>query len=140
MLGLSLIFLPHILFAMNILALVLLCLGALAVLVTAPFALFMPYKAFDDTERPVLVFLSVALFLVVPLSMGWCLYNAWQYYGQAEYFTAVQFAAYPAVGLVLVILVITIATLRTKTAVLQKPSESEKSSEPKPADESSTNV
>ncbi len=107
---------------MTILALFLLCVGTLAVLITAPFALFMPYKAFDDTERPVRVFLFVALFLVVPLSMGWCVYNGWQHYEQAEYVTAVQFAAYPTSVLVVGVFVITIATLRTKASAKNKPS------------------
>lgn len=110
---------------MTILALFLLCVGTLAVLIAAPFALFMPYKAFDDTDRPVIVFLSVALCLAVPLSMGWCVYKGWQHYQQAEYITAVQFAAYPASVLALGAFVIVIATVRTKAIAKNKPSSDE---------------
>lgn len=114
---------------MNILALFLLCLGALAVLITAPLALFMPYRVIDDTERPILVYLSVALCFAVPLTMGWCVVTGWNYYQQAAYSTAAQFGIYPTAVLVVGAVVIAIATQRAKALAKKKQSDMTSSSE-----------
>ncbi|MBD1210780.1 MAG: hypothetical protein H9535_20310 [Ignavibacteria bacterium] len=108
---------------MNLLALFLLCVGALAVLITAPLALFMPYRVIDDTDRPILVYLSVALCFAVPLTMGWCVVTGWNYYQQAAYSTAAQFGIYPTVVLFVGAVVIAVATQRTKAMAKKKESE-----------------
>jgi hypothetical protein len=99
---------------MNILALALLVLGALAVLISAPFALFMPYRAMDDTDHPVWRYLSVAVFFVLPLGFAWCVYRAWQWYQAGDYSASAQYAAFPAGGLILAVGVIALATKLTK--------------------------
>lgn len=114
---------------MNILALSLLCLGALAVLITAPLALFMPYRVIDDTDRPMLVYLSVALCVAVPLTMGWCVVTGWNYYQQAAYSTAAQFAVYPTAVLFVGVVVIAVATQRAKALAKKKQSDMTSSSE-----------
>lgn len=99
---------------MNFLALVLLLLGALAVLISAPFALFMPYRTMDDTDHPVWRYLSVAIFVVIPLLLGFCVFQGWQAFQVSDYILTVKYAAFPAFSLLIGGGVIAIATTLVK--------------------------
>jgi hypothetical protein len=88
---------------MTIFILALLILGAASVLVTAPLALFVASVAFDseDASQSPLMHVGMLLFLLVPASAGWCVYQGWLAYKQGMMDSAWHYGAYPALLFVL---------------------------------------
>jgi membrane protease YdiL (CAAX protease family) len=86
--------------------------GALAVVVTAPLALFAASAAFDseDASQSPLMHVGMLLFLIVPASAGWCVYQGWHAYKQGALDSAWHYGLYPAlllvVGIVALIVVV----------------------------------